>query len=98
MKWPKAVNELPNEPTFVIIEFESITYDDPYERPGSGQSCTTHYPNIITFDTEQEWLDEIRMRTDSTRPHFRKKEFRAYKMMPTEITLSVNVEVKQWKN
>ena len=98
MKWPKSVKELPNEPAYVIVEIESITYDDPYERPGSGSTCTSSYPSIIVFDSEQEWIAEIEKRMDSSKPYYQKKEFRAYKMMPAQIKMTVNVEVKEWKN
>ena len=89
---------MPAEPAFVIVEFDSVTYDDPYERPGSGNSCTTPYPSIIVFDSEQEWIAEIEKRMDSTRPYYQKKEFKAYKMMPAQVKMTVNVEVQEWKS
>jgi hypothetical protein len=98
MKWPKSIKELPTEPTYVIVEIDSVSYDDPYGQRGSGSTCTTYYPTIITFDNEQEWLEEIIKRMDTTRPYYQKKEFKAYKMMPAEIKLSVNVEVKEWQS
>ena len=98
MKWPKSIKEMPAEPAFVIVEFDSVTYDDPYERPGSGNSCTTHYPSIIVSDSEQEWIAEIEKRMDSTRPYYQKKEFKAYNMMPAQVKMTVNVEVQEWKS
>lgn len=98
MKWPKSIAELPTQPTYVIIEIESITYDDPYEKPGSGISTTSRYPSIITFETEDEWKAEIAKRMDVTRPYYQKKDFRAYKLLPAEVSMSVNVEVKEWQN
>ena len=97
-KYPKSIKDLPTKPVYVIVEIDSVTYDDPYERPGSGASCTTHYPNLIVFDSEEEWKAEIAQRMDSTRPYFQKKEFRAYKMLPASVSMSVNVEVTEWQS
>ena len=98
MKWPKSITELPDKPTFIIIEISSITYDDPYERPGSGNTYTDRFPSIITFETEEEWKEEIAKRMDSTRSYFQKKEFKAYKLLPANVKMSVNIEVQEWQS
>ena len=98
MKWPKSIDELPSQPTYVIIEIESVSYDDPYERPGCGATVTTRYPSIISFDNEEEWKAEIAKRMDVTQKFYQKKEFRAYKMIPAEVRMSINIEVKAWQS
>ena len=97
MKWPKTLSELPSVPTYIIIEIQSITYNDPYEDSRTASQCTTHYPSIISFDSEQEWLNEINERMKMTKS-YQNKGFRAYKLLPAEIKMSVHVEVNEWQS
>lgn len=98
MKWPKCIEDLPTQPVYVIFEIRSLTYPDPYEDSRNAPNITENYPSLITFDSEHEWKTEIAKRMDTTRPFYQKKEFKAYKMLPAEIEMTINVEVKEWQN
>lgn len=98
MKWPKRIKELPTVPTFVIVEIISVTYPDPYEDSKAGLNITDHHTSIITFDTEEEWKAEIAKRVLSNQTSYTKKEFKAYKMIPAEVTTTINVDIKEWQN
>jgi len=97
-KYPKSISELPTKPSFAIIEINSVSYPDPYEDSGRGSTITDYHPTLIVFDDEEEWKKEIARRMDVTQKFYSKKEFMAYKMLPASVSMSVNVEVKEWQS
>lgn len=78
-KFPKNVDELPNEPFFAILKSSSynVAADD--------------YWSIEIFADKEEWKKEIEILSKAT--GFAKQSFKALLIKPAKITTNISIDI-----
>lgn len=79
----QCLKDLPTINCWVIAKSNSVSGDDGY-----GDYDTTHFCSFEIYDNEKEWAEAVAIYT-----RFPKNEIRAFKWIPAQINIDVEVKV-----